>query len=307
MPFQTSGSNTTTGSVTLTKPQAEGLVGCALSGDYTGLSFVFEGSYDGNNWFPVAAQSAADASVVSGTVSPSDASVNAWKVPAEFLAGVRARVTAISANTATFVLASGVFSVPSVSTVCQTGQTVSNSLTLADGANLAAGTTTGTKLGTATSQKLGLFNATPIVQPANTVDVFTGLVNLGLRASGGTAATTLPGLVSGLYTVFSGVASPAAFAASADDLAIGAVGVVRVTTDGNGGQNLTGMVKTTNGQLVLIQNVGTTDSVTIKHSATSSAANQFICPNSADVTLRKNGSVYAWYDATSTKWRVMGA
>jgi hypothetical protein len=124
MPFQTSGSKTTTGSVTLTKPQAEGLVGCALSGDYTGLSFVFEGSYDGNNWFPVAAQSAADASVVSGTVSPSDASANAWKVPAEFLASVRARVTAVSANTATFVLASGVFSAPSVSTVCQTGQTV---------------------------------------------------------------------------------------------------------------------------------------------------------------------------------------
>lgn len=104
-----------------------------------------------------------------------------------------------------------------------------------------------------------------------------------------------------------GVASPTAFAASADNLVIGVVSVVRVTTDGNGPENLTGMVPTFNGQIVLIFNVGTVDSVVIKHSATSTATNQFICPNSADVTLRKNGSVYAWYDGTSTKWRVMGA
>jgi hypothetical protein len=104
-----------------------------------------------------------------------------------------------------------------------------------------------------------------------------------------------------------GVVSPAAFAASADDLAIGAVSIVRVTTGGGGPQNFTGMVPTVNGQLVLICNIGTVDTITIKHSATSSAANQFIGPNSADVALRKNGSVYAWYDGTSSKWRVMGA
>lgn len=52
--------------------------------------------------------------------------------------------------------------------------------------------TTGTKLGAATD-KLGFWGATPIVQPANTVDYVTGLVNAGLRASGGTASATFPG------------------------------------------------------------------------------------------------------------------
>lgn len=35
-----------------------------------------------------------------------------------------------------------------------------------DGLNFAVGTTTGTKIGTATTQKIGFFNKTPIVQPA---------------------------------------------------------------------------------------------------------------------------------------------
>ncbi len=47
--------------------------------------------------------------------------------------------------------------------------------------------TTGTKMGTATTQKLGFWNATPIVQPANTTAIDTLLVNTGLRATGGNA------------------------------------------------------------------------------------------------------------------------
>lgn len=38
--------------------------------------------------------------------------------------------------------------------------------TLADGTDIAVGSTTGTRLGTATTQKLGLWNATPVVRPA---------------------------------------------------------------------------------------------------------------------------------------------
>lgn len=37
--------------------------------------------------------------------------------------------------------------------------------TLAEGVNIVLGTTTGTKIGTSASQKLGFFNATPVVQP----------------------------------------------------------------------------------------------------------------------------------------------
>lgn len=42
-----------------------------------------------------------------------------------------------------------------------------NALTILDGSNVALGTTTGTKIGTAVSQKLGFYNATPVVQPAS--------------------------------------------------------------------------------------------------------------------------------------------
>lgn len=40
-------------------------------------------------------------------------------------------------------------------------------LTLAESVNLITGTTTGTKIGTATTQKIGFWNATPIIQPAS--------------------------------------------------------------------------------------------------------------------------------------------
>ena len=51
--------------------------------------------------------------------------------------------------------------------------------------NIATDTTTGMKIGTGTTQKIGFWNATPVVQQANTVAIDTLLVTLGLRASGG--------------------------------------------------------------------------------------------------------------------------
>jgi hypothetical protein len=42
--------------------------------------------------------------------------------------------------------------------------------TIADALNIAVGTTTGTKIGTATTQKLAFFNATPVVQPTAVAD-----------------------------------------------------------------------------------------------------------------------------------------
>jgi hypothetical protein len=58
-------------------------------------------------------------------------------------------------------------------------------LTIANSYNLIFGTTNGTKIGTEPTQKLAFFNATPILQPINTVPLDTVLVNLGLQASGG--------------------------------------------------------------------------------------------------------------------------
>ena len=53
---------------------------------------------------------------------------------------------------------------------------------VSEGSNFQLGTTTGTKFGTQTSQKLSFYNATPIIQPTTT-NVVSALVNLGLIAS----------------------------------------------------------------------------------------------------------------------------
>jgi hypothetical protein len=57
----------------------------------------------------------------------------------------------------------------------------SSLLHLADAGNITVGTTTGTKIGTATTQKLGFYNATPVVQPAavaNATDAATVITQL---------------------------------------------------------------------------------------------------------------------------------
>ena len=53
--------------------------------------------------------------------------------------------------------------------------------TLADAANLVVGSSTGTKIATATTQKLGFYNATPVVQQATTG------TTTGFTASSGTS------------------------------------------------------------------------------------------------------------------------
>lgn len=67
--------------------------------------------------------------------------------------------------------------------------------TLSDAANIALGTSSGTKIGTATTQKLGFFNATPVVQPSATVDLGTALSSMGLRAAGTAYPLTTSGTV----------------------------------------------------------------------------------------------------------------
>ena len=70
--------------------------------------------------------------------------------------------------------------------------------TVAAGTNLALATTTGTKIGTATNQLLGFWNATPVDQPALTADLLDSLQEVGLIASG--AGNTPLNLTSGALT-----------------------------------------------------------------------------------------------------------
>lgn len=89
--------------------------------------------------------------------------------------------------------------------------------TLNDGANIAVGTSAGTKLGTATTQKLGFFNATPVVQPTATTDLGTVLSSLGLRAAGTAFPLSTSGSVnlSGTVTTSKGrIKTPGAMTAA---------------------------------------------------------------------------------------------
>jgi hypothetical protein len=58
-------------------------------------------------------------------------------------------------------------------------------VTITDGYNLGVGTTTGTKIGVSTASKIAFYGSTPITQPAN-INVVSGLINVGLIASGAT-------------------------------------------------------------------------------------------------------------------------
>ena len=88
--------------------------------------------------------------------------------------------------------------------------TTSGAITFTDN-NIALGTTTGTKFGTATSQKLAFFNSTPIVQVVATTDLGVALSNLGLRAAG----TAYPITTSGAVTLGSLTATRVPFAGTA--------------------------------------------------------------------------------------------
>ena len=66
--------------------------------------------------------------------------------------------------------------------------TFTGAQTLSD-VNIVLGTTTGTKIGTATTQKLAFYNSTPIVQPSGAV--LTALSNLGLISAPTLASTAL--------------------------------------------------------------------------------------------------------------------
>jgi hypothetical protein len=72
----------------------------------------------------------------------------------------------------------------------------SSALTLSDAYNVVLNSTTGTKIGTATTQKLAFYNSTPIVQPSG--NALTALSNLGLVASPTLAQSDITNLVSDL-------------------------------------------------------------------------------------------------------------
>lgn len=115
-----------------------------------------------------------------GTVTSSTGPINisGQNIPA-------LNITTNQSGAQSFKLAVGYNSATSISLVDVTNskqilifEPSNSSMTLADAYNLVLGSTTGTKIGTATTQKIGFYNATPVVQPSG--NVITALTNLGL-------------------------------------------------------------------------------------------------------------------------------
>ena len=103
------------------------------------------------------------------------------------------------------------------------------------------------------------------------------------------------------------VISPAQLVANTDDwnpTGLSTADAIRLSTDAS--RNITGIVAPSTSRFLLLVNIGAQNAV-LKHDVTSTAANRFYGPNSADVTLRPNGWVSCWYDITSARWRIMGA
>ncbi len=104
------------------------------------------------------------------------------------------------------------------------------------------------------------------------------------------------------------VISPTQLTGNTDNWApTGLAGAETIRMSSNAAINLTGLTGGTAGRQITLISINTSNNITLVHSATSTAANQFICPNSANAAIRPNGAVILRYDGVSSKWRVVGS
>lgn len=76
---------------------------------------------------------------------------------------------------------------------------------------------------------------------------------------------------------------------------------IRFGTDAS--RDITGLVGGAPGRVVTLMNSGANNAI-LKHDVTSTAANRFLCPESADYVLTPNSMAILIYDSVSSRWRV---
>lgn len=104
---------------------------------------------------------------------------------------------------------------------------------------------------------------------------------------------------------FTGDISPSQITADQNDYAptgFSTASVLRLSSDAS--RNITGLAGGSDGLVKLIWNVGAQNIVLKDESASSTAANRFAL--SADVTIAADSGVLIQYDATSSRWRLLG-
>lgn len=116
-----------------------------------------------------------------------------------------------------------------------------------------------------------------------------GVVKLTNGSTGSAALSSVP-------------LSPTALSANADNYNPGTARHLRISATTP--VNLTGIVAGQDGQELFIWNVGATNTITIVHQATSTAANQFFTTTGANLALAAGKCAIAMYDGTTARWRV---
>lgn len=127
-----------------------------------------------------------------------DASANGTGYLVNVATGASSTVKPLRVNAA----GTDIITVSAAGAVAVAGATTFTADVTHSAVNIVTDTTTGMKIGTATSQKIGFYNSTPIIQPVATTDLGTALSNLGLRAAG----TAYPVTTSGTVTLSGTVA-----------------------------------------------------------------------------------------------------
>lgn len=106
----------------------------------------------------------------------------------------------------------------------------------------------------------------------------------------------------------SAVTSPAQIVANTNNYAPASFSVntfFRLSSDA--ARDITGLAGGATGRVILLSNQGAF-TITLKvESASSTAANRFTCPGAADYALTTGKSAWLFYDATATRWCVIGS
>jgi hypothetical protein len=77
---------------------------------------------------------------------------------------------------------------------------------------------------------------------------------------------------------------------------------IRQATDA-GGSTITGIVATSDGDLIIVDNFGPLMLGIAHESLSSVAANRFTCPGAFGLTIAVGGSVWFVYDGPTSRWR----
>ena len=106
--------------------------------------------------------------------------------------------------------------------------------------------------------------------------------------------------------IISGVNTVSQITANQNDFDPGTNAILLLDIDA-GNRDITGFSGGTDGRILLVSLKATSGTAILKHqNASSTAANRFALPNSADVTLGAHEGVTLWYDGDASRWKTTG-